>query len=157
MRWPYYLVEAGYTNFLLSGYPGRDTTSALIDFKELINHGTPKFAVWCMGMNDMDDGENVNERYKKATDEFLEICKERGIIPILSTIPSVPERSNNGKNNFVRNSGYRYIDYARAVGGEEMGSSWFHGMLYTDLVHPDTLGAKALYVATITDFPEIMK
>lgn len=157
IRWPSYLVTAGYKNYLLTGFPGRNTASALLDFKELIKYATPKFAVWCMGMNDMDDGEQINESYKNSTDEFLAICKERGIIPILSTTPCVPERSNIGKNNYVRESGYRYIDFAKAVGGEEMGSPWFSDMLSSDLVHPGVLGAKALYIQVITDFPEIME
>lgn len=155
-RWPYYLVKAGYTNFMISGFPGRDSVSALLDFKNLLTYAQPKFAVWCLGMNDMDDDETVNPRYKASVDEFLSICSERGIIPILSTVPCVPERSNYGKNKLVRESGYRYIDFAKAVGGEEKGSPWIPGMLCTDMVHPDKLGAMALYTAVITDFPEIM-
>ncbi len=156
VRWPYYLVKAGYKNFMLSGFPGRDSASALLDFKQLLSYATPKFAVWCLGMNDLDDDEIINPSYKASTEEFLKICRERGIIPILSTIPCVPERSNLGKNNFVRSSGYRYIDFAKAVCGEEKASPWIPGMLHSDNVHPDRLGAMALYTAVITDFPEIM-
>ena len=46
--------------------------------------------------------------------------------------------------------------HARAVGGEEIGSGWYEGMLHTDNVHPNELGAKALYAQFIADFPEIL-
>lgn len=154
-RWPYYLINDGYTEHCLLGFPGRGSLSAIADFKQALEYGTPKYAVWCMGMNDRDAEDCVNPNWKKASDEFLAICREKGIVPILSTVPNVPERINSFKNDIVRASGYRYIDFAEAVGGVERGSSWYDGMLSPDLVHPDVAGAEALYRAVIRDFPEI--
>ncbi len=157
IRWPSYVVSSGYTNFLLSGFPGRDSVSALRDFKELLNYGTPKFAVWCLGMNNHDSDTEISTRYKESTEEFISICRERGIIPVLSTIPNVPKLNHSFKNEFVRSSGCRYIDFARGVGATEVGSPWYPGMLHTDNVHPTATGAMALYAQFITDFPEIME
>ena len=108
-----------------------------------------------MGMNDRDTEEGVSANWKKASDEFLAICGEKGISPILSTVPNVPAMINSFKNDIVRASGYRYIDFAEAVGGVERGSSWYDGMLSPDLVHPAAPGAEALYRAVLRDFPEI--
>ena len=83
-------------------------------------------------------------------------CKEKGIVPIIATIPNVPERDHCYKNDFVRASGIRYVDFATAVGGEKKGSSWYEGMLSSDKVHPDPPGAKALFAKFISDFPEIL-
>lgn len=155
-RWGYYLLKNGYTQYLFSGFPGRDSRGALADFKQALEHGTPEFAVWCLGMNNADGAESVNPIYKECASEFLELCKEKGITPILSTIPEVPERINYHKNELVRHSGCRYIDFAAAVGAEKIGSGWYEGMLSSDRVHPDVLGAQALYAQLLADFPEIM-
>ena len=107
-------------------------------------------------MNNGDSATAINSSYLASVTEFLAICEEKNIIPILSTTPCTPTVNNSFKNEWVRNSGYRYIDFSRAVGGDEVGSAWYDGMLYTgDNVHPATPGAKALYAQFLVDFPEI--
>lgn len=155
-RWPVYMLREGYTDYLLSGFPGRKSKSALEDFKELLYFGTPKYAVWCMGMNDGDRANGVNASWKEATEEFIAICDEKGIIPILATIPNTPTVINSFKNEIVRESNCRYIDFASAVDANEQGSPWTAGMLSSDQVHPLRPGAKALYAQVKKDFPEIM-
>ena len=154
-RWTSYLYNNGYDGFLLSSFSGRNSAQALIDFKQALTHGTPTYAVWCMGMNDADTETTISGSYIAATEEFLEICEEKGITPILSTIPNVPDRINVFKNEWVKESGHRYVDFAVAVGGEEKGSWWYNGMLHSDKVHPTVSGALALYEQFIADFPEI--
>ena len=140
-------------------------------------------AVWCMGMNNGDRGTTVNAAYLAATEEFLAICAEKGITPILSTIPSTPTVLNEPKNAWVRSwakeTGGRYVDFSRAVSNEtydasligkvvgntsvtsesvnKTGYQWYDKMLYSDVVHPAVLGAKALYMQFLVDFPEIMQ
>ncbi len=156
-RWPYYLYRDGYDRVLLSGYPGMNTQRGLVDFKCSLERGTPKFALWLLGMNNSDPSVDEPEtNWLKATEEFLAICKEKGITPILSTIPCVPDRINEAKNAWVRASGYRYIDFNRAVGAHKS-KEWYPGMLCPDRVHPAANGAAALYSQVLIDFPEIMK
>ena len=151
------LLDEGYTKYLLSGYPGRKSKDALADFKELLDFGTPKYAVWCMGMNDSDTANGVNAAWNAATEEFINICDEKGIIPILATIPNTPTNINSFKNEIVLASGCRYIDFATAVDGNEQGSPWTSGMLSSDKVHPAKPGAKALWEQVKKDLPEILK
>lgn len=155
-RWPYYLYRDGYNKVLLSGYSGMNTQSGLADFKVALEKGTPVYAVWCLGMNNGDKTEEPNPDWLKATEEFLAICKEKDIIPIISTIPTTPVVNNNYKNEWVRSSGYRYIDFSRAVGADK-DPAWYPEMLFKDNVHPDIKGAEALYSQVLIDFPEIMK
>ena len=156
-RWPYYLYRDGYDHSLIVGYPGMPARDALADLKRIVDKGAPEFAVWCMGMNNLDPSpDTMNPEYLKATSEFIEICTSRGITPILSTIPNAPERNNTAKNNWVRSLGYRYIDFARAVGSYE-DPEWYPDMLSPDRVHPATKGAEALYMQVLCDFPEIMQ
>ena len=155
-RWPYYMAKDGYTDYLMAGFPGRNSQRAIIDFKLALEHGTPKYAVWCLGMNNKDSETEISATYKAATDEFLAICKEKGITPILTTTPNTPKVINIHKNAWVKSSGYRYIDFAVAVDAEEKDSAWIKGMISGDNVHPAPTGAQALYEQFIKDFPEIM-
>jgi hypothetical protein len=154
-RWPYYLKRDGFLNCLMAGYPGMASQRAIVDFKLALERGAPRYAVWCMGMNNGDKDGKINPDYLACTEEFLAICKERGIIPILSTIPSTPKVDNTYKNKFVVESGCRYIDFNRAVGADK-DINWYPEMLYQDQVHPAKRGAEALYMQVLVDFPEIM-
>jgi len=155
-RWPYYMVEDGYTDVFLNAFPGRNTQQALEDFKKALEMSIPKYVVWCMGMNNGDSENGVNANYKKATEEMLAICEEYEITPILCTIPNTPTAINVHKNEWVKASGYRYVDFAKAVGAEEKGSSWYEGMLGGDKVHPAPLGAEAHYQQLKKDIGDIL-
>ena len=155
-RWPYYLYRDGFNKVLLAGYSGMSTQAGLADFKVAIQRGTPVYAFWCLGMNNGDKEGVLNQAWVESTEEFLSICKEKGIIPILSTIPNTPKVNNAQKNEWVRNSGYRYVDFNRAVGADK-DVNWYPTMLCHDGVHPDVSGAEALYSQVLVDFPEIMK
>ena len=156
-RWPSYMLKEGYTEYLLTGFPGRKSAEALDDFKTLLEFGTPRYAVWCMGMNDGDNANSVNTSWEKATEEFIAICDEKGIIPVLATIPNTPTVVNSFKNEIVEASGCRYIDFAAAVNGTEKGSAWDAGMLANDQVHPLAPGAKALWEQVKKDISDILK
>lgn len=156
-RWTYYLHQDGYdSNAMLDGYPGENGEQGYKALSYLIQSGTPRYAVWGYGMNDGSDAdENTpSETWATYRDKFLSICEAEGITPIFATIPSVPIVNNEGKNKWVRESGYRYIDFAKAVGASSQGV-WYNGMLSSDAVHPSEKGAIALYHQFITDVPEI--
>lgn len=153
-RWPYYLVHK-YSDFLLSGFPGAMSAEMYPDFQQALTHGTPKMAVWCLGMNDPDTDGDINAAWKTCVECFIADCKKSGITPILATVPNVPDRLHSHKNEYVRTSGYRYIDFAAAVGANKAGSMWREGMLSADQVHPAAAGARALAEQVLLDLPEI--
>lgn len=154
-RWTYYLALDGYSNNVLTNaYAGQNTPSALQSFGNIINIGEPKYILWCLGMNDGSDTTEPSKTWKTGVDIVVSTCKEYGITPILATIPTVPSINHENKNQWIRNSGYRYVDFAKAVGATSEGV-WYTGML-DDGVHPTAEGAKALYNRLLTDFPEIM-
>lgn len=155
MRWTQYLINYEYDkNVLLDGFGGRTSATALTSFNNTIKYGTPKYAIWCMGMNDPDTSTEVNTSWLSSIQSFISICNSSGITPILATIPNVPTRNHNFKNEWIRNSGYRYIDFNKAVGADK-NVNWYSNMLYSDGVHPDVLGAKALFMQILIDVPEI--
>ena len=75
--------------------------------------------------------------------------------PVFATIPNVPSINHNGKNAWIKASGYRYIDMCHAVGAD-VDVNWLGTMLSSDNIHPSEDGARALFAQVIQDFPEIM-
>lgn len=155
-RWTYYLAEYGYDkNCLLNAYPGESGADARKSVQALLKFGTPKFAVWCLGMNDGSDNGAPSNTWVTARNQFLDYCAQNNVTPIFGTIPTVPSINHEYKNAWIRSSGLRYIDFAKAVGAQADGT-WFSGMLSSDNVHPTEQGAKALFARALLDLPELM-
>lgn len=158
-RWTGYLYDDGFAdNVLTDAYSGRGSKDALESFKNLECVGIPSYVLWCMGMNDADTADSVNSNWQTAYDYVCDYCDNHHIELILATIPEVTNDSyrNDKKNSIVRNSGRRYVDFAKAVNAETVGSAWYDGMLASDGVHPTESGARTLYNQILVDFPEIM-
>lgn len=156
-RWAYYLAKDGYAeHILMDGYAGRASDAAITSLTDNLKHSKPKFIVWCMGMNDGSDTSVLepSQQWSYNRDRVINLCGEY-IEPIFATIPTVPTINHEGKNNWIRNSGYRYIDFAKAVGADADGN-WYDGTLSSDGVHPTEKGAKALYMRALLDVPELM-
>ena len=155
LYWTKQLADEGYTNYLLCGFPGAKSMNMYAEWRNCLNYGTPKYALWAMGMND-SDSTAVNFEWERYFKLFLEDCDRLGITPIAATIPNVPDRNHTYKNAIVEGtSRLRYVDFAEAVGAESAGSSWFTGMLQSDNVHPTTQGAKCLAAQVLAQLPEI--
>lgn len=156
-RWTYYLVHDGFDgNTLLNGYAGGTSATTVMALTALLLYGTPEYAVFATGMNDGSDSASApSTSWVNARDNFISLCESNGIEMIFATVPTVPSVNNEQKNAWVKSSGYRYIDFAKAVGADGTGA-WYSGMLSADNVHPTEKGAKALYTQAITDFPEFL-
>ena len=165
-RWVYYLKDLEQMdNILINAVGGANTARSLNSLNNL--NGSPKFALWVIGMNDnSDNGTTPNSAWLAGALEFIHWCNKRNCIPVFGTIPTTPTitegagaregKNNEGKNSWIRSSGYRYIDFAAAVGADAAGN-WYPGMLTEgDWVHPTVQGAIALFHRAIADFPEIM-
>ena len=108
----------------------------------------------------MNDGTDADEntpsnRWLPYIEEVIDTCEENNIVPILATVPNVPTINHDGKNKWIRESGYSYIDFAKAVNSDSSGN-WYSGLLATDGIHPTTNGAKVLLSKAITDFPDLL-
>lgn len=166
-RWVYYLKGVNqFNNVLINACSGITSGRTIVALRAL--KGKPKFALWALGMNDPSDTDidTPATNWMNNVNEFLSWCIAHECTPVFGTIPTTPdyERSgqtiagkyNEGKNKWIRNSGYRYIDFAKAYGADAEGN-WYTGMLTEgDWVHPTALGAKAAFHRALADFPEIM-
>lgn len=158
-RWLYYLKQdGGLNNVLINAYGGETSIPAITALTTLGYTKRPKFAVWAMGMNDTADSSDTEaaSSWRERVKMFIAWCNENYITPILMTIPSTPTKNNNGKCKFVRDSGYRYIDVAKAVGAD-ISTNWYSGLLSNDEKHPSPLGALVIYNRVLLDFPEILQ
>jgi len=162
MRWISYMLADGYKDIFIDGYPGEGSKDGVRDLKNALKHGTPKYVFWCEGMNNADTAEGVSQAWLDGYNEVRKICEEKGIELILTTTPTVKGADAKGyrihsfKNDIVRKSGLRYVDFNKAVGADDKTGEWYPGMLYKDGVHPTETGAVALYQQVLTDFPEVM-
>lgn len=155
-RWPHHAITNKDNNMLLSGFPGADAIEEFPSFEKILSMGTPKYLCWFIGMNNKETSA-PNPNWIVVTSQVIAACRAKGIIPILATIPNTPTQNNTYKNSWVKASGERYVDFAKAVGAEELGSTWYTGMLSSDNVHPTAEGAKALWLRLRLDVPEIME
>ena len=175
-RWAYYLMADGYNDLYLCGYSGAKSANVFSVLASEIKNNSPKYLVWTLGMNDKDnpsdtkEATSANTSWLNATKQLITLCNKMCITPVLATIPSVKGassaeadsgvsgfRNHSKKNEWVKNSGYRYIDFASAVNANDATGEWATDGLSQDGVHPTEEGAKALYAQLLKDFPELTK
>lgn len=182
-RWTYWLPQDKQNLILFNAFSGAKSKAIIEDFENLLQVAKPEMAVWCLGMNDKDNSTSKysttpNPSWLNATEKFLALCRQHGITPVLTTIPTViggnlstntpagAFRYHGAKNKWVKESGCRYIDFAAAVGANDTTGYWHgegtdeHMLEGTDdnrhmRVHPTTNGAKALYRQAIKDCVEL--
>ena len=149
-RWIGVMKDFGYFNFLVNGLAGQSSAGAYADLERCLKFGTPKFLLWCLGMNDTD------ANFKTYFEKVRSICKSNDITLIAATVPTVPTRNKEIITRYVKDSGLRYIDFYKAVGTSSSGT-WYNGYLNADGVHPNAIGAQALATQVLVDFPELMQ
>ena len=159
-RWTYYAAQDGFTkDVLFNGFAGQASASAYASLVNLLAITIPKMIVWCLGMNDPDDGV-VNASWYLYYQKIIELQKKYGFELVLYTVPTTPIMDNSYKDAIIRSSGYRYIeaDFAVTIDNEGhwVGYGTENPALDVDNVHPTAIGAKILYCRILADLPEMM-
>lgn len=144
------LQNMGYSNYLVLGQPGINSANAYNDLEKALNFGTPKTLVWYVGLNDQG---NI-PAYETPFNKVKNICSEKNIELILNKVPAIPASEQGPVQEFIKNTGYRYIDSNGAVGASSAG--WDSGLLSADGAHPTAKGAQVLATQLIIDVPEIL-
>lgn len=152
-RWTKQMINTiGEDNFLLIGLAGGSSSQIYSDLNKALAFGTPKFLVWCLGMND------TYANWLTTFESLKTLCSQNGIELILQTIP-IPNLSTSNNqvqiNTAIKASGYRYVDAALAM-SPNSSYPWYDGY-NADGVHPTVLGAKVLASRFLSDFPEFMQ
>lgn len=160
-RWPKYIIDCGFKNFFLNAMSGENPTQAFSDLELwLSTNKRPSYILWTLGMNGgADQNGAVNSTWLSVVNDIEDLCSANGIELILATVPTVTSQDHTKLNEWIRSSGHRYVDFALAVEKEGTTTWKNYGettqLIYSDLIHPSTYGAKVLAGTLIADFPEI--
>lgn len=169
-RWTNHIMNWGYTNYFLSAQGGKTATEMYSDLLEMLTSGArPSYLLWCLGMNGgSDNNGEVNTEWMGVTNNLIALCQAMGTTLVFGTIPSTPLASHVALNEWIRSSGYRYVDFAKAVedpnqGGTNYWRLWGNdtstpasgSLLSSDKTHPTQYGAVELASRVMLDFPEI--
>lgn len=100
---------------LVDWISGSTAAKMLGCFKNDLNFGNPAFVLWALGSGNKSDAGTVDSAWLNATESFIDLCKARGITPVLATIPSTGGKDHSFKSEWVRESGFRYVDFAAAA------------------------------------------
>lgn len=138
---------------MMDAVPGQTSSGAYDELLRCLNHGAPKFLIWMLGLNDTSNVDGA----KRVFDNVIYECEKRGIKLVAEVLPLVPERDEGGEaiNEYVASKNVRLFNVAKAVGADESAAGWYAGYLSSDDVHPTALGARAIAVRFLVDFPEI--
>ena len=158
-RWLNFAFNDGFTDALFDGYGGRGSGGAYTSLVENLKHSNPEIVVWMMGMNDGQDSDinTPSVTWTVNKDKLIALAIQRGFEIVFTTLPTVPGINHEAKNKWIRESGYRYIDMAEALGADGTGR-WTDGYLnLNDNVHPTAAGAEAIYNQVVKDLPEFLE
>lgn len=108
-------IHADGASPLVDWMPGATAAKMLTSLKNDLNFGNPSFVLWTPGSGNKADAGEVDSAWLTATQSFIELCKARGITPVLATIPSTSDKDHSLKSAWVRSSGCRYVDFAAAA------------------------------------------
>ena len=106
-------------------------------------------------------GTNNNSlgNYLPYAQQAINVCKQNGQTPVLVTItprPTVSEANLTAMNDWIRNSGEKYVDMNLAVTVPGNQYQWRDGYVLGDLVHPSVAGHKAMFERITIDLPELL-
>ena len=153
--WATQMDSLGFSNFYSDAFSGRNSAQALSSLELALKIRIPQKIYWCMGMNDPDSLDSINQRWKESTDNLISICSKNNIELIFSTIPTTPKNKNNYKNDFIRSSGYGYVDMEKALVEDMETGEWYDGLISGDNIHPSANGTNVIISVNITNFPEM--
>jgi len=161
-RWIYWARRWGYDNFYLNAFPGRKSDTCYEDFLRALNFGTPRYLFWTMF------GNGSTASLKSRISDVRTLAATYGFDVIITLRPSSVSQTDPSKGNDRRDktrviedeiaSGCRYVDYSSAVldpNGDGW-RDWRTGYIDNDDgAHPSQLGARAIALQILVDFPEI--
>ena len=128
-------LGAGATCMVKSLLPGEDgafvgsenmsSAEALEALKLYLTYYKPKMVVWFPGMKEVDTSSSINSTWLGNTQEFLSLCTQYDIFPILVTIPNHKTLNHIKKNEWIRaKTDVRFTDAAKIVNRGEASAFW---------------------------------
>lgn len=146
----------GKGNCLLFGHGGASTKSDNSRTLLQLQKVNSAYAILAYGNNDADW-----DTWWKYMEYMLRLCKSTDTVPIFVTVTPRVGQSDayiakiNAINNWIKSSGYSYIDANKACTTD--GLTWKSGYVMDDGVHPTVLGHKAIFDRIKIDCPFLIE
>jgi len=134
--WVNKLLEYKFVKADVIGYKGQSGKEALLAFREALKAETPKYALWSFA-------REKGGAHSESLAAFIAICKEKGIIPVLTT---AIEGASKKKNAEIIAKGEKYVDFASLSAYEKICTARGYSKL----------GKEAIAAKVLVDFPEII-
>jgi lysophospholipase L1-like esterase len=151
-RWAYKVFQSnGAANI---GHAGNTAAQLLARLNTDLLKFRPKYVHVLIGTNDTNF-----DTWKSNVQSIIDQIHSIGANPILGTVPpAYAERQTtyNNMNNWVKNSGYRVVNYAAAltVNNDEVTKD--STLLLSDGVHPNVAGHQKMYDQFVFDLDAIL-
>lgn len=119
----------------------------------LFNIYSPKYVVLCVGTNDSDFS-----MWKGRMSAMISLIEDQNAEPILMTVcanTSVSSAVFNDMNEWIKSSGYRYIDANRVMSLNYDTLTNNPALKLEDGVHPNVEGNKIIFERAKLDIPEL--
>lgn len=148
--------KIGKKDFVVAGKGGEEAGYEFIKYApKVIDKFKPKYLIIALGVNN-----SSFETYKSAMEYVISYAESRDVMPVLVTITpfnnDLRKSVRESVNNWVRTSGYLYVDICKAVTNTEQ-SSWKSGYVMSDNIHPTAIGHKAIFDTFCNEIPEIFE
>lgn len=144
-------------NAFINGQGGASSGDGITWLKSyLMDVVQPQYAIVAFGMN-----ERNFDTWKSNTLQIIDILNNNNVTPILVTItPSDAEVANDVHmlmNDFIRESGYMYIDAAKACSLDCDGLTFDESLFMADKIHPTVYAHRLIFEQAKKDIPDIFK
>ncbi len=137
--WTTQLVTEKFDDVMFIGVNGATSTDVLAATKEALKSSVPEYIIWSFS-------KESGTAYEANLAEFLTLCDDKQIIPVLTTHLEAEDSANAAKNSSVKTSERKYIDFAALASDSRI----YQNGAYTE--H----GAKAMMAKLFVDFPEFI-
>ena len=139
---------------VISGQGGEYAYGLLNKMETDINRFVSKYVIFAIGTND-----NLFAQYTDSITQLINHVKSLGSIPILVTITRRLDTDNllflRQANAWVKNSGYKYIDFAKCMSLNNDGETQNESLFFDDHIHPNIAGHEKMFQQVMIDIPEI--
>ncbi len=157
--WANRLYDALDGEVFIAGYGGCSISGLMWRLPVEMNLCNPKYSVLATGVN--DSYRSDLSAYYEGVEKFIKWCELRNTEPVLITCPICESGGNSNTEkareitDFVRNSGYKYIDYRAALCTEDDNTADWNKYL-SDKVHPNIAGGAAIFTWIQANLPELV-
>lgn len=142
-------------NAYLDAISGSDSANLLSRFNNYLNLLKPEFVIVGIGTNDTDFNE-----WRNNIERIIEIVESMGAIPIIPTLTFRADTNANDDfinsvNNWIKSSGYRYIDFNIVTSANYQGKAVNASLFREDGLHPTAEGFEKMFNRIKIDVPEL--